>query len=42
MGYNGRVGNMKINNAELRSIYKGLLLAKDNNWENLIVETNLK
>ena len=35
-------GNMKINNAELWSIHKGLLLAKDKNWENLIVKTDFK
>ncbi|KAM7527585.1 hypothetical protein LguiB_030995 [Lonicera macranthoides] len=42
MGNNGRVRNMKINNAELWSIHKGLLITRDKNWENHIVEMDSK
>ena len=38
LGYNGRIGCMKINGAEILSICKGLVIAKENNWNNLIVE----
>ena len=42
MAYNGRVGNMKINNDALWSIHKDLLLTNDKNWEKLIIETYSK
>ena len=40
LGYYGFIGNNYVLNAEMWSIHQGLKIAKERNWNNLLVETD--